>query len=104
MVTCYVSLLRMYPVGLSMCCLVFVQPVLLIFGVALSVGSSPLCVLGLAGMFTDDQFATYDFSFCMAMSSPNIMQNAEIMSAFLFSDSSVADSVIWSSIYSVLCV
>ena len=53
----------------------------------------PLCTrsVGLAGMFTDDQL--YDLSFCMAMSTPNITQNAEMMSACLCSDSSAADGV-----------
>ena len=58
----------------------------------------------MAGMFTDDQFATYDLSFCMDMSTPNIMQNAEIMTAFLYSDSSVSDGVIKSSMFAGLCV
>ena len=66
----------------------------------------PLWIIsvGLDGMSTDDQFTTYDLSFLIAMSTPNIMQNADIMSAFLFSDSSVADDVIRSSIYAELCV
>ena len=55
-------------------------------------------------MSTDDQFATYYLSFFMAMSTPNIMRNADIMSAFLCSDSSIADGVIRSSIYAGLCV
>ena len=35
----------------------------------------------------------------MAMSTPNIMQNDDMMSAFPCSDSSIADDVIRSSIY-----
>ena len=38
------------------------------------------------------------------MCTPNIMQNADVMSAFLCSDASVADGVISSSIYAGLCV
>ena len=37
------------------------------------------------------------------MSTPNIMQNADIIFAFLCSDSSVAYGVIRSSIYAMLC-
>ena len=55
-------------------------------------------------MSTDDQFATYDLSFWITMSTPNIVQNAEMISAFLCSDSSVADGVIRSSMYDGLCV
>ena len=50
------------------------MPVLLRVGAALSV----VCTssVGFAGIFNDDQVAKYDPSFCMAMSTPNIMQNA----------------------------
>ena len=53
---------------------------------------------------SDDQFATYDLSFWIAMSNPNIIQNADIMSAFLCSYSTAADGVIRSSMYAGLCV
>ena len=60
--------------------------------------------VGLAGMSTADQSATYDLSFWIAMSTPNIMQNANMMSALLCSDSSVADGEIRSSMYAgVVC-
>ena len=55
-------------------------------------------------MFTDDQLTTYDLSFWIAMYNPNFMQNADIMSVFLCSDTSVADGVIRSFIYAGLCV
>ena len=38
------------------------------------------------------------------MSTPNIMQNADIMSAFLCIGSSVADGVMRTSMYAGLCV
>ena len=84
-----------------------VRPVLWILGVALGVVSNPPSrqfSVGFTGMFTDDQFATYDLSFCISMCTPNIMQNAEMMSVFLCSDSSVADTVMRSSIYAGFCV
>ena len=55
--------------------------------------------VGLAGTFTDDKFASYDQSFYLAMSTPNIVQDSEIMSDFLCSGSDVADGVIRSSMY-----
>ena len=67
---------------------------------------SPLWTIsvGLSGVSIDDQISTYDRSFCMAMSTSNIIQNADMMSDFLCSDSSVADGVIRSSMYAGLCV
>ena len=50
-----------------------------------------------------DQLATYDRSFFIAMSTPKIVQRAEMMSAFLCSSSSVADGVMRSSIRLVMC-
>ena len=96
--------------------------------------TSPLCVLGasgLAGMFADDRFATYDLSaaclvdtwgctfygvqFPLCIRSVGLagmfvddqfchMQNAVIMAAFLCSDSSVTDGVMRPSMYAGLCV
>ena len=68
------------------------------------ISSCGLSVLGWWVMSTVDQFVTYDLSFWIAMSTSNITQNADMMSAFLFSDSSVADGVIRSSMYAGLCV
>ena len=64
----------------------------------------PVPRLGLAGMLTDDQFATYDLSLCISLSTPNIMQNADMMSAVFCYDSSIAHGLIRSSMYIVLCV
>ena len=50
-------------------------------------------------MVADEQDATYDLCFCIAMSTPNILQNAESMSVTLFRDSSFADGVFRSSMY-----
>ena len=55
-------------------------------------------------MIVDDLFATYDLSLCIALSTPNIMQNVEVPSAFLCIDSMVADGVIRSSMYAGSCV
>ena len=68
--------------------------------------SPPLWTISveLASISTDDQFVTYDLSFWIAMSTPNIIQNAEMISAFLSSNSSFAFGVIRSSMYAGLCV
>ena len=55
-------------------------------------------------MFTDYQSATYDLSFWIAMSTPNIMQNANLTHGFLCSDFRVADGAIRSAMYAGLSV
>ena len=90
-----------------LCISALLPPVVLILGAVLGVVSSPLLgtiSVGLAGMSTDDQFATYDLRFWIAMSTPIIKQNVDILSAFFCSDSSVADSMIRSFLCAMLCV
>ena len=59
----------------------------------------PLCTssVGLFSMVVDDQCARDDFSLFIVMSTPNVMHNAEMISAFFCSSSRVADGAIRSS-------
>ena len=54
-------------------------------------------------MSVADQFVTFDLSCFIVKSTLNIMQKAEIMSDFLYSDSSVADGVMRSSMHAGSC-
>ena len=66
---------------------------------------SPLCTCNvrMTKMSVADQLAMYDRSFFIAMSSPNIMQKADMMYAYLCSSSSDADGVMRLSTYTGSC-
>ena len=58
----------------------------------------------LLGMLIDDQFGMYDLSLFIVISIQNIMQNADIMSAFFCKASSIAAGMIRLFIYSGSCL
>ena len=63
--------------------LVLVHPVFWIHVVVLRVLTNPCFVFVELVYLLLDQFATYDLSFCIAMSTLNIMQNADMVSTLL---------------------